>query len=122
MQTKLVTLTNGVDLARLNESAGVLGHARKAYEACLEIARPGQSLHNEAAIGLSGLNLGTRDESCLHQQILEPDEPLLVVAHAQIVRGGQAARSRGGRCRCSISPGAYRAGKDVSAGLPSLIA
>ncbi len=44
-----------LDLARLNESAGVLGHARKAYEACLEIARPGQTLHNEAAIGLSGL-------------------------------------------------------------------
>ncbi len=44
-----------LDLARLNEGAGVLGHARKAYEACLEIARPGQSLHNEAALGLSGL-------------------------------------------------------------------
>ena len=44
-----------LNLARLNEGAGVLGHARKAYEACLEIARPGQNLHNEAAIGLSGL-------------------------------------------------------------------
>ncbi len=44
-----------LDLARLNEAHGVLGDARKAYESCLEIARPGQSLHNEAAIGLSGL-------------------------------------------------------------------
>lgn len=44
-----------LDLARLNESQGVLGDARKAYESCLEIAKPGQSLHNEAAIGLSGL-------------------------------------------------------------------
>jgi regulator of sirC expression with transglutaminase-like and TPR domain len=44
-----------LDLARLNEAAGVLRDARKAYEACLEIAKPGQSLHNEAALGLSGL-------------------------------------------------------------------
>ena len=44
-----------LDLARLNEAQGMLGDARKAYESCLEIARPGQSLHNEAAIGLSGL-------------------------------------------------------------------
>ncbi len=44
-----------LDLARLNEALGVLGDARKAYEACLEIAGPGQSLHNEAALGLSGL-------------------------------------------------------------------
>lgn len=44
-----------LDLARLNEVQGVLGDARKAYESCLEIARPGQSLHNEAALGLSGL-------------------------------------------------------------------
>jgi len=44
-----------LDLARLNEAAGVLGDARKAYEACLQIARPGQNLHNEAALGLSGL-------------------------------------------------------------------
>jgi regulator of sirC expression with transglutaminase-like and TPR domain len=44
-----------LDLARLNEGAGVLRDARRAYEACLEIARPGQSLHNEAALGLSGL-------------------------------------------------------------------
>lgn len=44
-----------LDLARLNQAAGVLGDARRAYEACLEIARPGQSLHNEAALGLAGL-------------------------------------------------------------------
>lgn len=44
-----------LDLARINEMSGVLRDARKAYEACLEIARPGQSLHNEAALGLSGL-------------------------------------------------------------------
>jgi len=44
-----------LDLARLNEANGVLGDARKAYEACLDIARQGQSLHNEAALGLAGL-------------------------------------------------------------------
>jgi regulator of sirC expression with transglutaminase-like and TPR domain len=44
-----------LDLARLNEAQGVLGDARRAYEACLEIARAGQSLHNEAALGLVGL-------------------------------------------------------------------
>jgi regulator of sirC expression with transglutaminase-like and TPR domain len=44
-----------LDLARLNEQLGVLGDARKAYEACLEIARPGQNLHNEAALALAGL-------------------------------------------------------------------
>jgi regulator of sirC expression with transglutaminase-like and TPR domain len=44
-----------LDLARLNEINGMPSDARKAYEACLEIARPGQSLHNEAALGLSGL-------------------------------------------------------------------
>lgn len=44
-----------LDLARLNEANGVLGDARRAYEACLEIARPGQGLHNEAALGLAGL-------------------------------------------------------------------
>ncbi len=43
------------DLARLNEAAGALGDARKAYDACLEIAKPGQTLHNEAALGLNGL-------------------------------------------------------------------
>jgi regulator of sirC expression with transglutaminase-like and TPR domain len=44
-----------LDLARLNEANGILGDARKAYEACLEIARQGQGLHNEAALGLAGL-------------------------------------------------------------------
>lgn len=43
------------DLARLNEALGVLGAARKAYETCLELAPPGQALHNEAAISLSQL-------------------------------------------------------------------
>ncbi|HWA91580.1 MAG TPA: transglutaminase-like domain-containing protein [Rhizomicrobium sp.] len=44
-----------LDLARLNEANGVLGDARRAYESCLDIVRPGQSLHNEAALGLAGL-------------------------------------------------------------------
>jgi regulator of sirC expression with transglutaminase-like and TPR domain len=44
-----------LDLARLNEANGVLGDARRAYESCLDIARAGQSLHNEAALGLAGL-------------------------------------------------------------------
>jgi regulator of sirC expression with transglutaminase-like and TPR domain len=44
-----------LDLARLNEAQGVLGDARRAHESCLEIARAGQSLHNEAALGLVGL-------------------------------------------------------------------
>jgi regulator of sirC expression with transglutaminase-like and TPR domain len=44
-----------LDLARLNEAMGVMGDARRAYESCLEIARPGQALHNEAALGLAGL-------------------------------------------------------------------
>jgi regulator of sirC expression with transglutaminase-like and TPR domain len=44
-----------LDLARLNEMHGILGDARRAYESCLEIARPGQILHNEAALGLAGL-------------------------------------------------------------------
>lgn len=43
------------DLARLNESVGVLGAARNAYDACLALAPPGQALHNEAAIALSQL-------------------------------------------------------------------
>jgi hypothetical protein len=44
-----------LDLARLNEANGILGDARRAYESCLDIARAGQSLHNEAALGLAGL-------------------------------------------------------------------
>jgi len=43
------------DLARLNEAMGVLGAARKAYEMCLELARPDEGFHNEAAILLSQL-------------------------------------------------------------------
>jgi regulator of sirC expression with transglutaminase-like and TPR domain len=44
-----------LDLARQCESMGIMGDARRAFEACLEIARPGQALHNEAALGLAGL-------------------------------------------------------------------
>ena len=43
------------DLGRLNETVGVLGAARNAYDACLALAPPGQTLHNEAAIALSQL-------------------------------------------------------------------
>jgi regulator of sirC expression with transglutaminase-like and TPR domain len=44
-----------VDLARLNEAAGALGAAQKAYEKCLSLAKPGQGLHNEAALALNAL-------------------------------------------------------------------
>jgi len=44
-----------LDLARLNEVQGVLGDARRAYETCLSLVPAGQNLHNEAAVGLSGL-------------------------------------------------------------------
>ena len=44
-----------LDLARLNDVSGVLGAAREAYEACLSIALPGESLHNEAALALASL-------------------------------------------------------------------
>ena len=44
-----------LDLARLNESAGSLGDASRAYEACLTLLKPGSTLHNEAALGLLGL-------------------------------------------------------------------
>jgi regulator of sirC expression with transglutaminase-like and TPR domain len=44
-----------LDLARLNETAGALGAAQKAYEACLTLAQPCAPLHNEAALGLQGL-------------------------------------------------------------------
>jgi len=44
-----------IDLARLNEAAGSLGAARHAYESCLTLVKPGAALHNEAALGLSGL-------------------------------------------------------------------
>ncbi len=44
-----------MDLARLNEAAGALGAAQKAYEACLTLAKSGEGLHNEAAIRLAAL-------------------------------------------------------------------
>ncbi len=44
-----------IDLARLNESAGALGAAQKAYDACLTLAERGQPLHNEAALALLAL-------------------------------------------------------------------
>lgn len=43
------------DNARINEALGVLGAARRAYERCLEIARPGEPLHNEAAVSLANI-------------------------------------------------------------------
>jgi regulator of sirC expression with transglutaminase-like and TPR domain len=44
-----------LELAQLCESADSLGSARKAYEACLAIAKAGEPLHNEAAIALAML-------------------------------------------------------------------
>jgi regulator of sirC expression with transglutaminase-like and TPR domain len=44
-----------MDVARLNEGAGALGAARKAYEACLSLANTDQGLHNEAALSLQAL-------------------------------------------------------------------
>jgi len=44
-----------IDLARLNEGAGALGAAQKAYEACLALAPQGAALHNEAALALHTL-------------------------------------------------------------------
>ena len=44
-----------LDLARLNEAAGSLGAAQKAYISCLALAKPGAMLHNEAVLGLEGL-------------------------------------------------------------------
>jgi regulator of sirC expression with transglutaminase-like and TPR domain len=44
-----------IDLARLNEAAGALGAASRAYEACLTLVQPGAALHNEAALGLHAL-------------------------------------------------------------------
>ncbi len=43
------------DSARINEALGVLGAARKSYERCLEIARPGEPLHNEASVSLANI-------------------------------------------------------------------
>ncbi len=44
-----------IDLAHLSETAGSLGSAKRAYEACLALVNPGSPLHNEAAVGLHGL-------------------------------------------------------------------
>ena len=44
-----------LELARLHEAGGSLGAAKKAYEACLTLVKPGDGLHNEAVLGLSGL-------------------------------------------------------------------
>jgi predicted TPR repeat methyltransferase len=44
-----------IELARLNEAAGALGAAQKAYEACLALAPAGAALHNEAAFGLQSM-------------------------------------------------------------------
>jgi regulator of sirC expression with transglutaminase-like and TPR domain len=43
------------DLARLDEAMGTLGSARHAYERCSALARPGEALHNEAALALANL-------------------------------------------------------------------
>ncbi|MEJ0027869.1 MAG: transglutaminase-like domain-containing protein [Rhizomicrobium sp.] len=43
------------DLARLNENAGVLGAARKAYERCLGLTPAGEALYNEIVLSLSQL-------------------------------------------------------------------
>lgn len=44
-----------IDLARLNEAAGALGAATRAYESCLALVPSGAALHNEAALGLQTL-------------------------------------------------------------------
>lgn len=44
-----------IDLARLNEQAGALGAASRAYEACTALVKPGGALHNEATLGLLAL-------------------------------------------------------------------
>ena len=44
-----------IDLGRLNEAVGALGAAQKAFEACLSLVPPGQTMHNEAALGLHAL-------------------------------------------------------------------
>ena len=43
------------DMGRINEALGVLGSARKAYETCLELAKAGEPLHNEAVLSLANL-------------------------------------------------------------------
>ena len=42
-------------MARLNETAGALGAAQRAYETCLTLAKRGQNLHNEASLSLQAL-------------------------------------------------------------------
>jgi len=44
-----------MDVARLNEAAGALGAARRAYESCLNLANADRGLHNEAALSLHAL-------------------------------------------------------------------
>lgn len=44
-----------VEFARLNEQGGSLGAAKKAYETCLALEKPGAALHNEAALALAEL-------------------------------------------------------------------
>jgi regulator of sirC expression with transglutaminase-like and TPR domain len=44
-----------MELARLHEAGGSLGAAKRAYEACLALVKPGDGLHNEAVVRLSGL-------------------------------------------------------------------
>lgn len=44
-----------LELAHLHEASGSLGAARNAFETCLVLTRPGQSIHNEAALGLNNL-------------------------------------------------------------------
>ncbi|MBL6853826.1 MAG: tetratricopeptide repeat protein, partial [Alphaproteobacteria bacterium] len=43
------------DSARINEALGALGAARNSYQRCLEIARPGEPLHNEASLSLANI-------------------------------------------------------------------
>jgi regulator of sirC expression with transglutaminase-like and TPR domain len=43
------------DLAHLNEASEALGAAREAFETCLEFAKVGEPLHNEAALALASL-------------------------------------------------------------------
>lgn len=44
-----------MDLGHLSEATGALGAAQKAFEACLSLVPPGQTLHNEAVLGLHAL-------------------------------------------------------------------
>jgi len=44
-----------LELARLKETVGALGAARRAYEACLSLSTAGAALHNEAALALHAI-------------------------------------------------------------------